>query len=787
MGSTGIGARVPRKEDRRHLHGRSTFVGDLTFPRMLDVAFVRSPVAHAILKTAEIDPDDRPRVFTAEDMDAVQPILAEGTIAGYVKTPYPVMAGEKANFVGQILAACVGPDRAQAEDIAERVFFDFDELGAVTDAVAGMAGNAPAIHPELKRNIFHELEFGQDFPELRASAPVRVTRTYKLARQAIAPMEGRGVVALWDERANQLVVYSSTQSPHLIRTGLSEFLKLDQNRVRVIAPDVGGGFGYKAILHPEELILGYLAMKLKRPVRWLEDRREHLIAGANSREHIYNVTAYGDEQGLLLGLDAEIIVDAGAYSIWPHTCAFDAIQASGILPGPYRIKNYRVTAKTVATNKPPIQAYRAVARPGACFAIELTIDALARAVKREAYLVRRENLVSAEMMPYRSVTGKLYDSGDYPRSLDTALNAIDLDALRAEQKQRFADGRPLLGVGFATYTEHTGVSTSVLAGLGTRLMPGHEQAAVRITPDGGVDIRTGVQSHGQGMETTFAQVASDMLGIHVDDIQVVHGDTALTPYSTGTYASRCMVMVGGAVADACDRLLERLRRAAAHLMQHGEGDLTFHDGAFHADTASMTVREIAHVVYFSPADLPPDMDSAGLEVVGGYRPKQDSGAFAYSTHVAVVEIDRDFATVKLRDYVAVDDCGTQVNPMIVEGQIIGGIVQGIGTALFEEVRYDESGQPQGSTFADYLVPGCGDIPTIRLISMETPSPFTRFGIKGVGEGGAIAPPAAIVNAVNDALIPVGAEVSEVPVSPARILDALSRAGIAPGFSSGARS
>ncbi len=784
MGSTGIGASVPRKEDRRHLHGKSTFVGDLSFPRMLDVAFVRSPVAHAVLKEAEIDPEDRARVFTGADLEAVSPIVAEGTIPGYIKTAYPVMALGKANFVGQILAACVGPTRAEAEDVAERVFFDFDELEAVVDALAATEPGAPDIHPELSGNVFHRMEAGQDLADIRASAAVSVSRTYRLARQAIVPIEGRGIVALWDERANQLVVYSSTQSPHLIRNGLAEFLKLDQNRIRVVAPDVGGGFGYKAILHPEELILGYLALKLKRPVRWLEDRREHLTAGANSREHIYNITAYGDAEGKLLGLDAEVIVDAGAYSIWPHTCAFDAIQAAGILPGPYQVQNYHVATRTVATNKPPIQAYRAVARPGACFATELTIDALARAVKREAWQVRRENLVPVEAMPYRSVTGKLYDSGDYRQSLDTALGAIDLDALRSEQKARLADGRPLLGVGFATYTEHTGVSTSVLAPMGTRLMPGHEQAAVRITPDGGVDIRTGVQSHGQGMETSLAQVASDVLGIDIDRIQVVHGDTALTPYSTGTYASRCMIMVGGAVADGCDRLIGRMRMAAAHLMQRPPDELEFRDGAFHADSASMTIAEIANIYYFVPAELPADIDSGGLEVTGGYRPKTDSGAFAYSSHVAVVEIDRDFATVKLRDYVAVDDCGIQVNPMIVDGQIWGGIVQGIGTALYEEVRYDESGQPQASTFADYLVPGCGDVPTIRLFKTETASPFTRFGVKGVGEGGAIAPPAAIVNAVNDALIPFAAEVAEVPVSPARILAALEAAGVGPGFVAG---
>ncbi|WP_210210159.1 xanthine dehydrogenase family protein molybdopterin-binding subunit [Rhodopseudomonas palustris] len=781
MGSTGIGASVPRKEDKRHLHGQSTFIGDLVFPRMLDVAFVRSPVAHAILKAPDIEDADRSRVFAGSDLDAVRPILAEATIPGYQKMPYPVMARDKVNFVGQILAACVGKNRADAEDIAERVMFDFDELDPLTSAEAALQPGAPAVHPDLPDNIFHRLQQGDDFEPIRQAAPVKVTRTFKLARQAMVPIEGRGVVALWDERVSQLIVYSSTQSPHLIRTGLSEFLDLDQNRIRVIAPDVGGGFGYKAILHPEELILGFLAMKLRRPVRWLEDRREHLTAAANSREHIYTMTAYADEQGRLLGLDADIVVDAGAYSIWPHTCAFDAIQAAGILPGPYQIKNYRVTGRTVATNKPPIQAYRAVARPGACFATELIVDAVARAVNREPHEVRRENLIPVELMPYRSVTGKLYDSGDYPKCLETALGAIDLAALRKEQQQRLADGRSLLGVGFATYTEHTGISTSVLAWMNTRLMPGHEQAAVRITPDGGVDIRTGVQSHGQGMETSFAQVASQVLGIHTDQIQVTHGDTALTPYSTGTYASRGMVMVGGAIADACDRLIVRLRAAAAHLMQRAPDDLVFRDGAFHADAASMTIAEIARVYYFKPAELPEGIDSAGLEVVGGYRPQQDSGAFAYSSHVCVLEIDRDFATVKLRDYVAVDDCGIQVNPMIVDGQIWGGIVQGIGTALFEEVRYDEMGQPQASTLADYLVPGCGDVPTIRLLNFQTASPFTRFGVKGVGEGGAIAPPAAIVNAVNDALRSFGAEVAEVPVTPSRILAALDAVGLEAGF------
>lgn len=778
MSSTGIGARLPRKEDVRHLHGQSTFVGDLRLPHMLDVAFVRSPVAHAIIKPPQLEEADRANVFTAADID-VLPVIADATILGYKKVPYPVMAQGKVNFVGQILAACLAPTRALAEDLAERVLFDFDELDAITNAISATQPGGTVIHLEMPDNIFHQFELGESMDAIRSSAPVCVTRTYKMARQAMVPIEGRGVVATWDARTGQLVLYSSTQIPHVIKTGLSEFLKLDQNRIRVIAPDVGGGFGYKAVLHPEELILGFLACKLKRPVRWIQDRREHLTAGANCREHIYRMTAYGDESGKLLGLEADITVDAGAYSIWPHTCAFDALQAAGILPGPYTLSNYRVTGRTVATNKPPIQPYRAVARPGACFATELTIDALARAVKREAYVVRRENMVPAEAMPFRSATGKLYDSGDYRSALDTAIGTVDFAELRREQKERLADGRPLLGIGLASYTEHTAVSTSTIAPLGIALMPGHEHAMVRITPDGQVDIRTGVQSHGQGMETTFAQVASEVLGLDADLIQVTHGDTALTPYSTGTYASRCMVMVGGAIADACEKLIARMRPVAAHHLQSPADTLRFRDGAFHTDSASLSVQNLARIYYFSPADLPAGIDTGGLEVTGGYRPAQDSGAFAFSTQLAVVEIDRDFATVKLRDYVAVDDCGVRVNPMIVEGQIIGGIVQGLGTALFEEVPYDEAGQPLVSTLADYLVPGCGDVPMIRLFDTETASPHTRFGIKGIGEGGAIAPPAVIVNAVNDALLAFGVEVAEVPVTPTRIMKSLIAAGMEP--------
>ena len=363
----------------------------------------------------------------------------------------------------------------------------------------------------------------------------------------MAPLEGKGVLAYFDDHDDQLVVVSSTQSPHMIRAGLSEFLGIEQRRIRVIAPDVGGGFGYKVVLQPEELCVAWLAWTRRHPVRWTEDRREHLTAGANTRQHHYRVTAYADADGRLLGVDAEITIDIGAYSVWPFTAGLEGAMAGGNLPGPYHLPAYRCRTYSIATNKPPFVPYRAVARPGVCFAIELTIDALARAVGREPAEVRIANLVPPSAMPHTNITGKHLDSGDYPASVRQAMERIGLAGLRARQAQGEADGR-LVGVGFATYTEQSAHGTTQFSHWGTPIIPGFEQATVRITPDGGAEVRIGVHSHGQGMETSMAQVACEILGIPPANIAVVHGDTALTPFSTGTYASRSMVMAGGAVS-----------------------------------------------------------------------------------------------------------------------------------------------------------------------------------------------------------------------------------------------
>lgn len=769
--SDGIGARVARKEDHRLLRGEARFVGDIVLPRQWEAAFVRSPVAHGRILAIRKPEGQEGRVFVSVDMADVHPIRPESSLPGYRPSTHHVLARDKVRFVGECIAICIAPTRAEAEDLAEAVEVEIEPLPAVVDALAARRPDAPLVHEDWGDNLFLKTEFNGDMREARAAAAVVIEREYHTARQCMCPMEGKGTLAHWDGKAGQLVVYTSTQVPHLIRTGLSDCLGLDQGQVRVIAPDVGGGFGYKCVLQPEEVSVSWVARRTGRPIRWTEDRREHLTAGANTRQHHYKLTAYADGRGRILGVDAEVTVDVGAYSVWPFTACLEAAQAGGNLPGPYDFPAYRCKTFSVATNKPGFTPYRGVARPGVCFAMELTIDAIARAVGREPADVRRENLVQAASMPYTNVTGKFYDSGDYPSSVDSALAAIDLADFRRRQAEARAQGR-YLGLGLATFTEQSAHGTKVFAAWGLPLVPGYEQAMVKITPSGSVEVRSGNHSFGQGLETTLAQVAAEWLGVGLRRIAVTMGDTGLTPYSTGAYASRGMVMAGGAVSKAAEVLAGRVRRHAAHLLQCRPEDIVLREGQAFAGEAHVSFADIARAWYLRPDQLPDDVETAGLEVTEGYKPEIDTGVFTYATHAAVVEVDPETGHVRVVDYVIHEDCGRRVNPMILEGQAYGGAAQGIGTALFEEVLYDANGQPLTSTLADYILPGPAELPSFQLKHAETLSPYTRHGIKGVGEGGAIAPGGAVVNAINDALAPLGVELNALPATPDRVLGAL---------------
>jgi carbon-monoxide dehydrogenase large subunit len=770
----GIGARAPRKEDARHLRGRGCFVSDIHMAGLQDVAFLRSPVAHARILRRAKPAGYETSVCFRDDLVGVAPIVTRSAMPGYKLSEFHPLAAERVRFVGEPVAMCIAASRAAAEDLAELVEVDYAELPAIASSAAGRAPSAARLHEHWGDNLFLETSFDSGIDAVAASAPVKVDLTLSCARQVMHPMEGRGLLCWWDYRAAQLVVHASTQVPHLIRVGLAEMLNVPQAAIRVAPPDIGGGFGYKCLLQPEDVAVAWLALTRKTPFRWIEDRREHLVAGANARQHDYRVTAYADRRGRLLGLDAEILVDTGAYSVWPFTACLEAAQAGGNLPGPYDLAAYRCKTYSVATNKPPFAPYRGVARPGVCFAIELTIDAIARAVGREAWEVRVENLVQAAAMPYTNITGKRYDSGDYPASMLTAKDMIGLDAHRAEPA-RDAQGR-YLGIGFATYTEQTAHGTKVFAAWGLPLVPGYDQAFVKLTPDGALEVKAGVPAIGQGLETTLAQIAHEMTGVPYDTIRVTLGDTATTPFSTGAYASRGIVMSGGAVSRAAEVVAGRIKAIAAHLLQVRPADVSFRDGRIHAGAASLAYGDVARAWYARPEQLPDHVDTGGLEVTEGYKPDVDTGLFSYATHAARVAVDAETGQVDILDYVIVEDCGRVVNPMIVEGQACGGAAQGVGTALFEECPYNADAQPLASTLMDYLLPGPTELPSFRVHHTETLSPHSAHGIKGVGEGGAIAPAGAIVNAINDALAPLGAVLRDIPANPDRVLAAIAAAG-----------
>src|SRR4051794_14985601 len=663
MTAQGVGASLRRKEDDRFLKGKGQYVADIRLAGMMDVAFVRSPVAHARIRGVSIPPACRPMSFVAADLEGVKPIRAVSGLPGFKVSEQPVLADGKVRHVGELVAMCMGRTRAEAEDIAGAITLELDELPAVHDMLEAREPGTALVHEHWGDNVFLETFVDVNI-EAALDSAIKVTREIRTARQCMAPIEGRGAVATFDNRLGQLTLYTSAQMPHINRTGLSECLGLDHGQIRVVAPDVGGGFGYKGILLPEEVCLAWLAMRCGHPVRWIEDRREHLTGSANCREHHYVITGYADRDGRLRGIDCEATVDSGAYSSYPFSACLEAAQVASILPGPYDFAAYRCKTWSVATNKCPILPYRGVARTGVCFAIELMLDAIAREAGIEPHEVRAKILVQPEQMPFDNITNKHFDSGDYPESLRRALTKIDIDAVRTRQQHGEPDGR-LIGVGVSIYCEQAAHGTSVYYGWGIPMVPGYEQATARVTPDGGLELRVGVHSHGQGLETTLAQVAHEILGVDVAKIKVVHGDTAMTPYSTGTWGSRCMVMAGGAVSTACKELAKRAAKVGAHFLQADVKEVSVRGAEVVGPAGSVSLREIARTCYLKPQNLPRDADMGGLEATIGYKPVRDTGTFSYAAHAALVAVDPEIGDVEILDYVIVEDGGKLVNPMIV--------------------------------------------------------------------------------------------------------------------------
>ncbi len=775
-----VGERVRRREDLPLLTGRATYMDDLRLPGMLAVAFLRSPHAHARLVSVDAGAALRlpgvVAVLTGQDVARLaRPIRAELSAPGYRASDWPALAQGKVRYVGEPVAAVVAADRYRAEDALDAVRVVYDPLPAVGSAEAALAPGAPRLHEDIPDNVlFHTRYDHGDVERAFREADVSVAETFRHARCTSAPMEGRGAAALVDPATGVLTVWASTQSPHLHRTGLAAALGVPESSLRVLCPSVGGGFGPKMHLYPEDVVVCLLARRLGRPVKWVEDRRENLLASAQAREHVSQVEVAARRDGTILGVRARLVCDVGAYSVYPTTASLEPLTAAGIIPGPYRVAGYRYEACAVATNKCPAGAYRGVGMALGTFVRERLVDLLARRVGLDPAEVRRRNLLGAADVPYTTASGLVLDSGDPRAALEQALQVVGYDQLRAEPPRTGGTRR---GIGLCAYTEFTGMGSGTFRRRGMVQVSGHDAATVRVEPSGEVRAFVSAASQGQGHATSLAQVLADELGVDLDAVTIVAGDTERCPYGSGSFASRSMVVSGGALILAARAVRDKVLRLAAHLLEAAPADLVVERGTIAVRGAAarrVTLAEVARLAYRPASGTLPDGLTPGLEATQYYDPPP--ATFSYGVHAAVVDVDPETGQVAIVRYVVVDDCGRMVNPMIVEGQVHGAVAQGIGNALFEDFAYDGDGQPLTTSFMDYLVPTAAELPAVEVVHVATPPAVSVSGFKGMAEGGTIGAVAAVANAVADALGPRGAAVREVPLTPDRILRLLHGPG-----------
>lgn len=777
MSKQGIGAAVRRLEDERFLRGHAQYLADISYPDLLHAVFLRSPYAHADIRGIAKPKGFEGRVFVGADMGQIHHLRSATNFPGHKVAEWPILASQKVHYVGQPIALVVGNSRAEAEDLAELVDVEYDPLSAVVTHEQALSNNN-VLHEGWASNVMLDcsLERG-DFKKQISEAAHVCTREVRMNRQSALPLEGRGALATIDRRLGSLIVHCSHQLPFMVMRGLSRLLGITQHKLRVISPDVGGGFGLKTSLDCETVCVSWAAIRLNKPVKWEQDRYEALVCDACARDYHARITAYGDREGKILALDYDVVHNAGAFSPWPWPAGMEGILTLGAVPGPYDVMAIRGRSKTVVSNKPPALTYRGVVGPITACMREAAIDAIAQCVGKDSSEIRLLNLVKPNNMPVTTISGACLDSGDYPRSLQQALALVDEPAWRARQKKKdaYSEGR-LVGIGMATFYERTGGGSGPqgFSSFGIDLAPGIEPARAQLTGDGELVIDVGSHSHGQSHETTFSQIASEVLGISIEKVTIRFGDTAHSPGGTGTYASRGAVVSGGAIEAACQLLKDPLMTIGAHLLQCTKAVAAVREGKVFGPSGSVSFEEIAKAWYFQPENLPADCRLDGLTVVAGYKPP-DGGVFGYSSHVAVVAVDPGTGKVDILDYAVVVDCGRRINPLVVEGQIYGGIMAGIGSALYEEALYSEDGQPLAVTLGDYLVPNAASMPEIKLEFIEMPSTKTVFGIKGVGENAINGPPAALMSAINDALKPLDATIAELPMRPARVLAAIQAA------------
>jgi aerobic carbon-monoxide dehydrogenase large subunit len=765
-----VGTRTKRKEDPRLIRGLSTYVDDVKLPGLLHVAIVRSIHAHARIKSVDVAAAQKlsgvVAVVTGEDVkDKLGSVPCAAQIPGLKIPKHPVLAVGKVRYVGEAIAAVVANDRYIAQDAADLVEVDYDPLPAVVDPLKAVEPGSSLLHEEWKDNIAFttKTEVG-DVEKAFREAEVPAIKQ-RLINQRLIPtaLETRGVVAQFLPGDKMLTLWSSSQIPHLLRTQVAVMVGLPENHVRVIVPEVGGGFGSKLNVYREEGLLAYLAMKVGRPVKWTEGRRENFMATIHGRDQIDDVEIAVKRDGTILGLKLRVFADLGAY----HQLLTPLIPGltGAMIVGCYRISDVSIETYGVFTNKMATDAYRGAGRPEATYLIERVMDLVSAELKLDPVEVRRRNFVPPEAFPYTTPTGLIYDSANYRKCFEKALEMVSYEQLREEQKNSRGQGK-YLGIGISTYVEicAMGPSSGMPAG-------GWESATVRVEPTGNVTILTGASPHGQGQETTFAQIAADELGVDFDDIVVHHGDTAMVQYGVGTFGSRATAVGGTAVYLALQKLKDKMGKLANHLLKTDSSNFILEEGkvTLQGDsTKAMSFFDLAQAAYHAKS-LPPDMEP-GLEATAFFEPSNYT--FPFGAHIAVVQVDPETGEIQFRRYVGVDDCGRIINPLTVHGQIHGGIAQGLGQALLEEAVYDENGQLITGTLMDYAVPKPTDLPWFELDKTETPSPVNPLGVKGVGEAGTIGSTPAIVNAVVDALSPFGVRHLDMPLRSEKIWQAV---------------
>jgi carbon-monoxide dehydrogenase large subunit len=759
-----LGRSVRRKEDRRLLTGHGRYVSDLELPRMRHVAFLRSPYGHARITGVDAAAARGAgyTVFTGSDFAEVV-LRAQSALPSYVETDQPVIAHEKVRFAGETVAAVVGADRYQAEDGLELVRVDYDPLPST---VCAWAQPREPVHPEAPDNVLLERTFDAGSVESAfAEAAVVVERDLITNRHAGNPMECRVGVALWNASDHKLTFWNGTQVPHIVRNMIAELMGLSEGNVRVIAPDVGGGFGVKAVLYPEDVALCLMARAMPGvPLKWVEDRAEHLLAATHARDHRYLMKAGFASDGTLLAVHADVTCNVGAYSVYPWTAGIEPLMAGGLLSGPYKLNNYRCTVRGVATNTSPSGPYRGVARPASVFAMEAVLDDGARELGMSGVDIRRKNLIRPEDIPYRMPSRLVDDSGHYVECLDKALLALGYEDLLAEQRRRRSTDERPIGIGFACYNELTGLGRAASAGPRMPFRTGHDACTVRINPDGRVTVFSGVTSQGQGQETTIAQIVADAIGVSYDDVDVRIGDTDESLWGFGAFSSRQAVIGGGAAHRTAEAVKEKVLLLAAGLIEAAVADLRIENAEVFVvgePKPQITVAEVARVAYLESNRLPEGIEP-GLEATRFYDPIR--GAFAAGAQVAAVEVDRATGELRILKYVCVEDAGRAMHPQIVDGQILGAIAQGIGGALYEHLIYDDDGNLSTGTLLDYLMPTSVEVPDVVIGHVARPA-NNPLGVRGVGEGGTLGPNAVLAGAVADAL---GIRVDTLPISPASV-------------------